>query len=202
MATYHESYSPEAVSVDEDGAFIEAIFSTSYSTMPGECFLLSMLIRQGVIDVLRVGFHSMPVPDATNHEQALEFKDACYGGGYGHSLLKWNAFHFLKSMGSPAPRYEQGWYHGRADVVCEDLQIAIECGSTAPMHVVRCLSAKDAREFWLFPFPGADGKHYGYRFRRGASFNQEVMDETNWTKELVALNALTSVNSPAVTSPR
>lgn len=121
-------------------------------------------IREGNIQAVSIKYR--PSPELGPNEATWDYMQSRGGGSHHHSLLKWSALNFLRSVGSQEPAYERWCASGRCDVFCRDLGIIVECGCVSPAKVIAGASCTDVREFWVFPFRDSSGIGTAYRFRR------------------------------------
>lgn len=160
-------------SQDAIDLMVDMFFSSDGRERVGltEYRLAAEWISSGQISVSKFTYRRPRVP-AKHHRLYGAYLGSRYSGSDWHQDLKWNAHNLLRALGSRTPLYEQQWAHGRADVVCSSLGVAMECGDTHPGNAVVALNDTGTREFWLLPFIyHKDGTATAYRFRRGPNWS-------------------------------
>lgn len=113
--------------------------------------ILTHMLTKGLIQVEVRPFEPLPLPDDDHPLRPKQVK-----GGAVHTLLKWQAANWLRSIGEPSPIYEHS-IHGRyADVWAPNARFWVECGDTDPRKFVEAFRRNFTRAICVFPFERQD----------------------------------------------
>lgn len=150
----------------------EASYSREKSGYEG--LVLGIFEAMGLINIEELIVDIVDIP--------VDQNDIPYGlegsGGHIHTLLKYNAFNYLKETNPNAEiQFEYSHYNYYIDVFDITHSIAIECGDNAPPKIISIICNSDINCLYILTYHKAGkSQYYMYKFNLTKEGTEKIFD--------------------------